>query len=319
VKYTSVMASAPATLMLFGEHAVLKNYPAICAALDQRLSVIITPRQDQKFSFQSKLGVGVFSFDQLSEPMEPFAYLMGVLNEYPMIKKHGLDIAIHSDFSHQIGFGSSSAILIALVSALEFLLFKKTNPRRVFFTARKVLHKIQGMGSGTDLATALYGGVIFYQPYPLEIIRLPEIFLISAIYSGHKTPTREVIRKIEQQEKEDPDLYQRYFSKIGEVTKQARIAIETKQWRTLGALMNAQQMIMEAMDLNTPEINQIIQSVQKFNILGAKISGSGLGDCVITLGEIPKNSYPDNPIQEHSGILQIPVKISPQGVEVREV
>ena len=48
---------------------------------------------------------------------------------------------------------------------------------------------------------------------------------------------------------------------------------------------------MEKLGLNTPEIDEIIRLMKSDpNINGVKISGSGLGDCVIGLG-IPSISY----------------------------
>jgi mevalonate kinase len=36
-------ASAPGSLMLLGEYAVLHDYPALVCAIDKRISVIIEP------------------------------------------------------------------------------------------------------------------------------------------------------------------------------------------------------------------------------------------------------------------------------------
>ena len=54
-------------------------------------------------------------------------------------------------------------------------------------------------------------------------------------------------------------------------------------------------------------------------IYGAKISGSGLGDCVIALGELSKNTiFPANERQRQAGVGQIHVKTSNQGLRIGE-
>ncbi len=309
-----IESSAPGTLMLLGEHAVLHQHHALCAAIDQRLRITLIPRSDQKICLNSQLGSLQFLCSAQIQPREPFSYVIAALQEYAFTQTHGLEIDIQSDFSSTIGFGSSSAVTVAMIAALELWQYGTLNLRRVFFTARKVLHRIQGMGSGTDLATAIYGGIVFYRQYPLIIEKITQHFALTAIYSGHKTPTREVIQKIDKQKSANPELYERYFKMINQITEQAQKAIRTQDWRTLGALMNSQQMIMEEMQLSTPAIDQIIQALQPFNILGAKISGSGLGDCVITLGQVPDQTFPQNQIQKDMGIIQIPVNISSMGV-----
>ena len=48
--------------------------------------------------------------------------------------------------------------------------------------------------------------------------------------------------------------------------------------------MNIQQSLMNALGVGTPQLNHIINSLHKDPyIYGAKISGAGLGDCVIGL------------------------------------
>ena len=49
-------ASAPGSLMLMGEYAVLKGAAALCAAIDKRIYVKLTPRNDQKIMIHSALG-----------------------------------------------------------------------------------------------------------------------------------------------------------------------------------------------------------------------------------------------------------------------
>lgn len=311
---TYIEASAPGTLMLFGEHAVLRHGHALCTAIDQRLKVILIPRDDFKIKVHSQLGVFTCPCDQIPPPHPPFSYVLGVLHEYAFCKTQGFEIHIQSEFSSTIGFGSSSALITALTAALELFKLGHLNLRRIFYTARKVLHKIQGAGSGTDLATAIYGGIVFYRPYPLIIEKLTQSFALTAIYSGQKTPTPIVIQKINQQAAHHPEQYEQYFKTIEQLTLQAEKAIRAQDWRKLGALMNAQQMIMESMKLSTPAIHEVLQSLQTFNLLGAKISGSGLGDCVITLGALPPDTFPQNPSQKALGIQQIPIQISSQGV-----
>jgi len=313
-----IRASAPGTLMLLGEHAVLHNYHALCAAINQRITVTLIPTPGiNKIFLKSDLGIFEFSYLDFIKPQEPFSYVIAAIQEYKF--SCGFELYIQSDFSSTIGFGSSSAVTIATIAALELLSFKTLNLRRVFFTALKVLRKIQGQGSGTDLAAATYGGIIFYRPYPLIIEKLTQTFPISAIYSGQKTPTREVIHYIEKRRVLDPEHYEDYFKKINQISIQAKTAITHQDLAILGALFNAHEIIMEEMQLSTPAINKIIQATREFNILGAKISGSGLGDCVITLGELPENTFPQDASQKDLGIRQIPVKISPRGVEAERM
>jgi len=333
--------------MLFGEHAVLKNHPALCMAINQRLKLILEPRLDNLLNIKSNLGelnLDILKI-QNSLPIQPFSYLIKAFQTYqkvyPDLFNTGFDLTISSDFSSTIGFGSSSALIISLISALEIYidsdfvspLAGETGPKmklrdreganlfqKIFQISKKLLLDIQGQGSGTDLATALYGGIVFYQAEPLLIQKLELknlnnlTHLFTAIYSGKKTPTSTVISLIQNAYKNNPDLYKTYFQKIHEITLQAKQAILNNNLNLLGALMNTQHMLMEAMNLSTPAIQTLIHACQSEQLLGAKISGSGLGDCIITLGKLKPHTFPQNPAQKAMGILQIPLEISDQGL-----
>ncbi len=318
--------------MLFGEHAVLHHYPALCLAINQRLNLTLSPRQDNFLNIKSNLGECFFNLSLLQDfntHAHTFNYLLTAFKNYqknyPEFFKTGFDIFIQSDFSSQIGFGSSSALIICIISALEIYLnpTQPINFKQIFHQSKKLLLEIQGQGSGTDLATALYGGIVFYQSDPLiikkleiknliDLINLQNLF--TAIYSGKKTPTSTVIRFIQEAYQKNPDLYKTYFQKIHEITLKAKQAILNNNLNLLGALMNTQHMLMESMNLSTPAIQTLIHACQSEQLLGAKISGSGLGDCIITLGPLKPKTFPQNPAQKAMGILQIPIEISELGL-----
>ena len=68
-------------------------------------------------------------------------------------------------------------------------------------------------------------------------------------------------------------------------------------------IMNKNQTYMRKMGVSTEKLDEIVKTLQQQpGILGAKISGSGLGDCVLGLGE--------------SDLEQIPVEMSVEGLIV---
>jgi mevalonate kinase len=60
------------------------------------------------------------------------------------------------------------------------------------------------------------------------------------------------------------------------------IAIQEQDWLELGFLFNEQQKCMKSLGVSDDHLDSLIAELRaQPNILGAKISGSGLGDCVI--------------------------------------
>lgn len=110
---------------------------------------------------------------------------------------------------------------------------------------------------------------------------------IYTIYSGNKVPTVEVINMIEKKSQNNPKLFSEIFNAIAVCTEQARIALKEKNWKQLGELMNIHHGLQSAMGVSNEILENLVYQLRnKKDILGAKISGAGLGDCVIGLGNL---------------------------------
>ncbi len=70
-----IHTSAPGTLMLMGEHAVLNGCHCLVAATDQRLHVYLKPRKDNIIRIQSNLGEFEIPIDKLTIK-EPFTFVL---------------------------------------------------------------------------------------------------------------------------------------------------------------------------------------------------------------------------------------------------
>src|SRR5262245_34493681 len=103
-------ASAPGSLMLFGEYAVLHGHKALVAAVDKRIYVRLTPRQDKIITIKSALGEYQTTITKL-KAVKPFEYILTALQQFKL--RQGCDLEICSEFSHEVGFGSSAAVSVA--------------------------------------------------------------------------------------------------------------------------------------------------------------------------------------------------------------
>ncbi len=290
----SYSASAPGTLMLLGEHAVLHDKPAIVLAVDKRITVTLYPRLDQKVLIKSNLGKLAFDFDQIDtlDNSKTFQFVLAVIKcfkEGLKVKKEypGFELNIDSEFSHECGLGSSAAVTVATVAVLShYIDAESLEPLSLLEKARSIIRSVQGVGSGADIAASVYGGVIVYQQNTPSIIKKIDFDLpIVVIYSGSKTPTPIVIKKVEDLREKYPDVIQSLYNAMAQIVTQALGFIENKNWQQLGEVMNIQQGIMNALGVGTPLLNQLIDNLNSEpEIYGSKISGSGLGDCVVAIG-----------------------------------
>ena len=78
-------------------------------------------------------------------------------------------------------------------------------------------------------------------------------------------------------------LYERIFSEIDELTLQGVEAIESYDLDTLGALMNVNQGLLNALQVSSPELEELIQIARENGAIGAKLTGGGGGGTMVAL------------------------------------
>ena len=306
--YSKIEVSAPGSIMLMGEHAVLFGEPALACAVDVRLVVTLRPRPDRQVLIDSALGQYQGSLDNLV-PMPALAFVLAVIEQYAAQLEQGFELSIRAGFSHTVGLGSSAAVTAATTAALAAHAGHSTAPEDLFSIALAAVHQVQnGRGSGTDLAASLYGGVIGYSLAPCEIRPLSGLPPIVLYYCGYKMKTPDVLALVEQKAARQPALYSGVYRLMGQTTQAAERAVCEQDWTALGELMNLYQGLMDALGVcDTTQAEMIYRLRAEPGVLGAKISGSGLGDCVLALGHVESELPWES----------IPVSVAATGVEIR--
>lgn len=325
-----VKASAPASLMLMGEYAVLHGHLALVCAVDKRMTVIMSFREDNIINIESTaLGTYSTTIEDLSV-VKPFQFVLTVLKQYQTELKCGLDILITANFSTTIGFGSSSAVTVATLKALTALLDISLSPLELLVEGRAIVQAVQGRGSGADIAAAVYGGIVGYRMGAYSLSRddevgealpqvecIPHIFALTAIYAGFKTPTADAIKLLQTRfVKKEVELTS-ILNAIGECAEAGFQYAKEANWSALGGMMIVQQGLMQDLGVSLPVLDALVEDLcQQPRVLGAKISGSGLGDCVIGLGEVAADYQFQG---DYAGVYRIPVAISQLGVQCEQI
>jgi mevalonate kinase len=214
-----------------------------------------------------------------------FSFVLQAIRQQIEHIPSGFELKIDSEFSADIGFGSSAAVTVATQAALmHWIMSEPPKLETLFYQSLKTVQTVQGRGSGADLAASVFGGVVGYSTVkefqPLQI-SVP----LTAVYCGYKTPTPEVILKVEQLRAENPDKYERIYSEIDSSVEMAVAHIQNHDFPAFGNILNRNHLLMDEMGVNTPELQEIVAALQaEPEIFGAKISGSGLGDCAVGIG-----------------------------------
>ena len=309
-------AKAPGSLMLLGEYAVLHGKTAIVAAIDKFILVSLIPRNDDTVYIHSSLGELIADRHQL-QPTPPFEFVLTALasKELPT----GCDVMIESDLPNSIGLGSSAAVTVALLAGISAWLKIPLIKKKLWQDAMSVIKSVQNQGSGADCAASIYGGVIAFRNHPLYILSLKNRPPIVVVYSGIKLTTGQAINIVNTRRQKQPILYRDIYEKMDELALNAINVINIGDWKTFGHLLNEGQKLMIALKVNNKILDTLInQLLEKPSIFGAKISGSGLGDCVIGAGILSSNVFPQNNNERNLGVKQIPLTLITEGVTINQ-
>lgn len=347
--------SVPGSLMLMGEHAVLYNHPALVMAIDRRLTVCLKPGRDRIINVVSALGQLSFSLDENKENFEnieniydstlkhKLRFVLTALQSYHTQINQGFDLIIESEFNDSTGFGSSAAVVVAVLAVLDkafnlsacsnnssnsnthheqFLTKEEAN--NLFKKSLEIIRKVQGVGSGMDAASSIFGGIVFYQPgmNHFEQLDVEGMGSLVVIYSGKKTPTPTVIQQVKEYFQDLPQVAENIFNTMHYCVLQTKNAILEKNWPEVGKMMNIYHGLMSALQVSNAKLEELVHSLRDLpEITGAKISGAGCGDCVIGLRRsttplsssisFPVNSSVNSPIGFEG---EIPVQLSSQGL-----
>jgi mevalonate kinase len=292
--------------MLLGEHAVLHGRRALVCAINRRMTVRLRTLDKPVLKINSTLGSYEEPLSRLPDHPEFRFVLDAVRQARP---EQGIELEIQSDFSSDIGFGSSAAVTAATHAVL--MRFKRGQPVHcsncnatmhgltpfLFQQSLETIRRVQGRGSGADVAASVFGGTVAYRAAPQEVLPLKQSFPLTAVYSGSKMKTVEVIARIEKARSADPERFERIFDQMDEA-----IGRVLADFTVLGEMLVENQSYMEEMGLCNPALAVIIDQFRKAGI-PAKISGSGLGDCAVGLGDFPAPGR----------FRTFPLRVSPDG------
>ena len=293
---------APGSLMLMGEHSVLRQHWAIATAIDCFITVEVNLTDDQQIKIHSPAyGDYQGSLEKFRiEP--PFAYLLALVDHF-RDQLTGIEFKVQSTFSSQLGLGSSAAVVAASLLALDHCLGLNWQSEKLLANGRTILRKVFPRASGTDLAASLWGGIISYKMDPLTVEPLDQFLDFIVCYCGYKKPTPEVVNLVDTSEQSFPEIFESLFATMGQCTIEAKQAILKNDLQRLAQLMDIHHKLQQALGTSDEVLEALLSKLRKCpSILGAKISGSGLGDCVIGLGKL-----------QDCDLQPLPVKMSKQG------
>jgi mevalonate kinase len=267
-----ITCSAPGKVYLFGEHAVVYGEPAICCAVDIRTRVTVSPADT--ITISSSLGTTAIDF-------EVHPYISAVIERFQEISSFdGVDLRISSDIPVGSGLGSSAAVTVATIKAMDALLDIGLELEDIAKIGHEVEQKIQGAASPTDTYVCTMGGVVLIpQRKKLELIDCGIIIGNTNIFSS----TKELVANVTDLNERFPDVVGPVLSSIGKLSVIGEARVNDGDYVSVGELMNIDQGLLDAIGVSCAELCSLIYAARESGAYGSKITGAGGGGCMVAI------------------------------------
>lgn len=200
--------------------------------------------------------------------------------EYLEIKEACIRCVIDSAIPEKRGMGSSAAISIAAIRAV-FDYYQADLPHDILEILVNRAEMIAHMNpSGLDAKTCLSDRPIRF----IKNVGFTELEMDLSAYlviadTGVYGHTREAIQVVQSKGKDALP----FLHALGELTQQAEDAIRQKDAEGLGKILSQAHLHLKEIGVSSPEADSFVETALSDGALGAKMSGGGLGGCIIAL------------------------------------
>jgi mevalonate kinase len=278
--------TASGKVILLGEHAVVYGHPAIVMGIDRGAKARASSIARGTDPRHSELVLGDtirVNSEQTSDVARAFAALLEACRITEPVR-----VDVITDLPAAAGLGCSAALGVAIVRALDawqgLSLAPPTETIERALAWEKVFH---GNPSGIDATASARGGCLGYQRLEggpsLKEIRLGASLTLAVGHSGTASTTKAMVDMVAKLRERKTALVTQSFEGITSLVNNARLALEAGDTVGLGRLMDLNQMILSGLMLSIEEIETMCRLAREAGALGAKLTGSGGGGCVVAL------------------------------------
>jgi mevalonate kinase len=280
-----VKASAPGKIILFGEHAVVYNRPALAVPVTQvQVDVQVSDSDSAGVHIDAPMVRLHGELETLPPDHAIGSVILKVFSTLGISNRPNLKVNITSTIPVAAGLGSGAAVSVALIRALSQHLhqpFSDEQVNNMVFEIEKLHH---GTPSGIDNTVITFSKpVYFIKGQPIETFIAGKPFTIVIADTGVPAPTKESVGDVRRLWQEDPGKFEAVFDQIAQVSIAARRTIESGNPEGLGPLMDQNHGLLQQLTVSSPELDALVTAARNAGALGAKLSGGGRGGNMIAL------------------------------------
>lgn len=325
-----VTAKAPGKLYIAGEYAVVETgYPAVVVAMDQFVTVnisateeygsIISHQYQENSVYWRRAGAELV----VDNRDNPFHYILSAIR---LVERFAIengfelqlyDLEVDSDLDSsdglKYGLGSSAAVTVATVKALDAFYGLHLSRDQQYKLAAIAHLDVQGNGSLGDIAASVYGGWLAYRSFDkawlatarrtydltallnctwprlsIELLKPPADLRLLVGWTGAPASTSRLVDKIALAKVQQHEAYSDFLRQSERVIDEMVAGFRAQRLDKIQAALQLNRQLLNhlaafsGVQIETTALRQLREIAQSYGGVG-KFSGAGGGDCGIVL------------------------------------
>lgn len=293
-------SSACGKVILLGEHAVVYGRSALAAPIPLAVESRVVDADEGVHLVIPRWGV-----EQRVPPLDEHpagaAGILALLLQRLDLTNRSMTIEVFPSVPRAVGLGGSAALAVSVIRALDTHFKLGLNDARINEFAFDCERAAHGTPSGVDNTVATYGKPILFRgpkkngSSSFEDVAMKTPLPLVIAMTGTESLTAKTVARVAKAWQCNKARYERVFDQIDELTLAAVEAARDGALDDLGELMNLGQGFLNALQVSTREIEEIVEVARRHGAVGAKLTGGGGGGSVVAL-------CPDGPEQVVAGI-----------------
>lgn len=272
--------SSHAKAILTGEHAVVYGAPAIAIPVTG-IGVTATLLDGDGWVLDSELYHGPVS--QAPAHFAPIMVAWRVTAKRLGSKARGGTLRIDSDIPLQRGLGSSAAVAAAVVRATAAQSGVTVHADELHDIVQEAERIAHGTPSGIDAASVVATTPLRFQRGTSMPLSPGAPLHIVIADSGIASATASAVGGVRELRERDHGRVDRAIARIAEGTEQAQRALVEGALAELGGIMDRNHTELRELGVSTDRLDALVQAARDGGALGAKLTGSGGGGCIVAL------------------------------------
>lgn len=279
----AVVATAAGKVILLGEHAVVYGRHALAVPIIDAVQAVAVPDTDITTLAVKEWGLRRIIERNGSDDTDA---LVTVIFDELGVGDENFSITVSSSLPRGMGLGSSAATAVAITRVVARCAGIDIDDERVneiAYAAEKLAH---GTPSGIDNTLACFAEpMLFRNSGGLEIqtLQLDDTLPLIVGFSHSAGPTHEQVAGVRARFEKSEKRYGILFDQMDDISVAGAKALVAARYDELGQLMNVCHGLLNAIEVSTPDIENMVSIARQNGASGAKLTGAGGGGSIVAL------------------------------------